>query len=108
MDKTGLRTVQRSFEILVRTGKHQVQFLNSGVRGINTTCIYYISAAGKFEPNMAIFEWKRMIVDVKRLRPRYPIVQKVDEFSVHFFEKAWTIYKGRDGKIHKKGKFSSF
>lgn len=69
MDETGLNTVHKPSKILAQKGKHQIGAVTSGERGVNTTCICCVNAAGEFVPPMLIFKRKRMTEDLKRGRP---------------------------------------
>lgn len=68
MDETGLSTVHKP-KVLAQKGKHQVGAVTSGKRGVNTTCICCMNAAGEFVPPMLIYKRKRMTDDLKRGGP---------------------------------------
>lgn len=60
VDESGFTTVQKKPQkILARKGKHQVGAIASGERGINTTMVCCVSAAGNYIPPMLIFKRKR-------------------------------------------------
>ncbi|XP_061717591.1 uncharacterized protein LOC133525319 [Cydia pomonella] len=69
VDETGLSTVHKPPKVLALKGKHQVGAVTSGERGLNTTCICCMNAAGEFIPPMLIFKRKRMTDDLKRGGP---------------------------------------
>ncbi|XP_070529630.1 tigger transposable element-derived protein 1-like [Cardiocondyla obscurior] len=69
VDETGLSTVHKPAKILALKGKHQVGAVTSGERGLNTTCICCMNAAGEFIPPMLIFKRKRMTDELKRGGP---------------------------------------
>ncbi|XP_026746589.1 jerky protein homolog-like [Trichoplusia ni] len=69
VDETGLSTVHKPQKVLALKGKHQVGAVTSGDRGLNTTCICCMNAAGEFIPPMLIFKRKRMTDDLKRGGP---------------------------------------
>lgn len=69
MDETGLSTVHKPSKILAQKGKHQVGAVTSGERGVNTTCICCMNAAGEFVPPMLIFKRKRMTESLMRGGP---------------------------------------
>jgi hypothetical protein len=56
MDETALSAVQKPPKILALPGKHQVGAITSGERGIKSTCVCYMSAAGDFVPPMLILK----------------------------------------------------
>lgn len=61
VDESGFSTVQKkSPKILASKGKHQVGFIASGERGINTTLVCCCNAAGNYIPPMIIFKRQRM------------------------------------------------
>jgi len=65
MDETGLTTVQKPQKILAKKGKHQVGALTSAERGVNTTVVCCVSAAGQYVPPMIIFKRLRMKEELK-------------------------------------------
>lgn len=69
VDETGLSTVHKPSKILAHKGKHQVGAVTSGERGINTTCICCMNAAGEFIPPMLIYKRTRMADGLKRGGP---------------------------------------
>lgn len=69
MDETGLSTVHKPSKILAKKGKSQIGAVTSAERGITTTCICCINAAGEYIPPMLIFKRKRMSDDLKRGGP---------------------------------------
>ena len=50
VDETGLSTVHKPSKIIAQKGKHQVGALTSGERGLTTTGVCFMKAAGKFIP----------------------------------------------------------
>lgn len=57
VDESGFSTVQKSNrKVLARSGKHQVGALSSGERGVNTTLVACVNAAGRSIPPMIIFK----------------------------------------------------
>ncbi|XP_076388843.1 uncharacterized protein LOC100877113 [Megachile rotundata] len=60
MDETGLSTVHKPSKIIAARGKHQVDTVTSGERGMTTTCIRTMNAAGEFVPPVLIFKRARM------------------------------------------------
>ncbi|XP_018573656.1 uncharacterized protein LOC108912761 [Anoplophora glabripennis] len=61
VDESGFSTVQKkSQKIIGLKGKKQIGAIASGERGVNTTMVCCVSAAGQFIPPMLIF--KRMIM----------------------------------------------
>lgn len=60
VDESGFSTVQkRNSKIIARKGKHQVGAISSGERGINTTLVACLNAAGHVIPPMIIFKRQR-------------------------------------------------
>lgn len=61
VDESGFSTVQKkSPRVLALKGKHQVGFVASGERGINTTLVCCCNASGTYVPPMFIFKRQRM------------------------------------------------
>lgn len=61
VDESGFNTVQkRPQKIVAQKGKHQVGVVASGERGVNTTVVCAVSAAGIYIPPMIIFKAKKM------------------------------------------------
>ncbi|CAH2096960.1 unnamed protein product [Euphydryas editha] len=69
MDETCLSTVHKPSKVLAQKGKYQVGAVTTGERGVNTTCICCMNAAGEFVPPMLIYKRKRMTDDLKRGGP---------------------------------------
>lgn len=69
MDETGLSTVQRPQKIIAMKGRRQVGAITSGERGVNTTCICCMSAAGRYIPPMLIFKRVRFRDELKTGAP---------------------------------------
>ncbi|CAH2087173.1 unnamed protein product [Euphydryas editha] len=69
MDETCLSTVHKPSKVLAQKGKYQVGAVTSSERGVNTTCICCMNAAGEFVPPMLIYKRKRMTDDLKRGGP---------------------------------------
>ncbi|XP_076393205.1 uncharacterized protein LOC143265371 [Megachile rotundata] len=66
VDESGFTTVQKSLpKIDARKGKHQVGSLTSGERGVNTTMVCAVSAAGVYIPPMIIFKRKKFHPNLK-------------------------------------------
>lgn len=66
VDESGFSTVQKkSPKVLALKGKHQVGFVASGERGINTTLVCCCNAVGTFVPPMFIFKRQRMHTALK-------------------------------------------
>ena len=75
VDESGFTTVQKSLpKIVARKGKHQVGSLTSGERGVNTTMVCAVSAAGLYIPPMIIFKRKLCHPDLKIGAPPASIV----------------------------------
>ena len=61
VDESGFCTVQeKSSSVIALRGKHQVGFIYSGERGVNTTAVCCTRVSGIFIPPMIIFKRKRM------------------------------------------------
>ncbi|KAB0803436.1 hypothetical protein PPYR_00406 [Photinus pyralis] len=61
VDESGFSTVQKKApKVLASKGKHQVGFVASGERGINTTLVCCVNATGNYVPPMFIFKRLRM------------------------------------------------
>ncbi|CAH1995185.1 unnamed protein product [Acanthoscelides obtectus] len=69
VDETGLSTVQRPQKIIAQKGKHQIGALTSGERGVNTTCVCCLNAAGNYVPPMLIFKRIRFKDELKAGAP---------------------------------------
>ncbi|XP_076395897.1 uncharacterized protein LOC105663718 [Megachile rotundata] len=69
VDETGLSTVHKPSKIIAQKGKHQVGAITSGERGLTTTCICSMNAAGEFVPPMVIFKRTRMNDCLKKGAP---------------------------------------
>lgn len=66
VDESGFTTVQKSTQKIVgRKGKRQIGSITSGERGVNTTMVCAVSAAGFYVPPMIIFKRKRFNNDLK-------------------------------------------
>lgn len=75
VDESGFSTVQkRNQKIVAKKGKHQVGGVASGERGINTTIVCCVNAAGSCVPPMIIFKRKRMANELKIGAPPGAIV----------------------------------
>ena len=60
-DETGLSTVQKKQQkVVCQTGRHRVGKVTSAERGLNTTAIFCVNAAGNHNPIMLIYKRKRM------------------------------------------------
>lgn len=68
-NEIGLSTVHKPSKVLAQKGKHQVGAGTSGERGVNTTCICCMNAAGEFVPPILIYKRKRITDDLKRGGP---------------------------------------
>lgn len=60
VDETCLSTVHKPSKIIAKKGKHQIGTITSGERGLTTTCVCCMNAAGEFVPPMLIFKRVRM------------------------------------------------
>jgi len=60
MDETGFTAVHKPGKLLAECGAKQVGRVTSGEKGVTTTAICAISAAGDYLPPMLIFKRKRM------------------------------------------------
>lgn len=60
MDETAISTVHKPSKVIAQKGKHQVGATTSGERGLTTTCICAMNAAGEFIPPMLIFKRSRL------------------------------------------------
>ena len=65
MDETGLTTVQKPQRVIAQKGKAQVGAITSAERGVNTTCVCCMSAAGQYIPPMILFKRMRMKDELK-------------------------------------------
>ncbi|XP_046684926.1 MFS-type transporter clz9-like [Homalodisca vitripennis] len=66
VDESGFSTVQkRPQKIVGLKGKQQVGTITSGERGVNTTMVVCVNAAGVYVPPMIIFKRKRWNDDLK-------------------------------------------
>ncbi|GLV44537.1 hypothetical protein CBL_12116 [Carabus blaptoides fortunei] len=75
VDESGFTTVQKGLpKIVARKGKHQAGSLISGERGVNTTMVCAVSAAGLYIPAMIIFKRKKSHPDLKIGAPPTSIV----------------------------------
>ena len=61
MDETGISTVQKPNKVIARKGTYQVGKMTSAERGVNTTVVCGMSAAGGYLPPFFIFLSKRMV-----------------------------------------------
>ena len=61
MDETGFTAVHKPAKILAKCGAKQVGRITSGEKGVTTTAICAINAAGAYLPTMLIFKRKRMV-----------------------------------------------
>lgn len=65
VDESGFSTVQKKpTKIVAKKGKHQVGSISSGERGVNTTIVCAVSAAGHYVPPMIIFKRKRFVQEL--------------------------------------------
>ncbi|XP_022816222.1 uncharacterized protein LOC111349354 [Spodoptera litura] len=70
VDESGFQTVQKKPQkVLGGKGKKQIGALTSGERGVNTTMVACVSAAGQFIPPMIIFKRMRMSDQLKEGAP---------------------------------------
>jgi hypothetical protein len=69
VDETGLSTVHKPSKIIAQKGKHQIGAITSGERGVTTTCVCCMNAAGEFVPPMLIFKRVRMNDCLKKGAP---------------------------------------
>lgn len=60
MDETALSTVHKPSKVIAQKGKHQVGAVTSGERGLTTTCVCAMNAAGEYLPPMLIFKRSRL------------------------------------------------
>lgn len=75
VDESGFTTVQKSLpKVLARKGKQQVGSVTSGERGVNTTMVCAVNAAGLYIPPMIIFKRKRLHPDLEIGAPPASIV----------------------------------
>ena len=75
VDESGFTTVQKAQQKIVgRKGKRQVGSITSGERGVNTTMVCAVSAAGFYVPPMIIFKRKKFNNDLKIGAPPASIV----------------------------------
>lgn len=65
VDETGISTVQKPMKVVALKGKHQVGSITSGERGVNTTAVCCMNAAGSFVPPMLIFKRQRFKNELK-------------------------------------------
>nr|XP_026496140.1 uncharacterized protein LOC113400706 [Vanessa tameamea] len=69
MDETSLSTVHKPPKVISQRGKHQVGAITSGERGLTTTGICAMNAAGEFIPPMLIFKRSRLNDALKKGAP---------------------------------------
>ncbi|XP_011860377.1 PREDICTED: tigger transposable element-derived protein 6-like, partial [Vollenhovia emeryi] len=69
MDETALSTVHKPSKVVAQKGKHQVGAITSGERGLTTTGICAMNAAGEFIPPMLIFKRSRLNDALKKGAP---------------------------------------
>ncbi|XP_050301512.1 uncharacterized protein LOC126739756 [Anthonomus grandis grandis] len=70
VDETSISTVPgRNSRILARKGSKQVERVTSAERGVPTTAVVCVSAAGSFVPPMLIFSRKRMKAELTDKAP---------------------------------------
>lgn len=69
MDETALSTVHKPSKVVAQKGKHQVGAITSGERGLTTTGVCAMNAAGEFIPPMLIFKRSRMNDTLKKGAP---------------------------------------
>ena len=60
VDETGITAVHKPCKILAKRGAKQVGRITSGEKGVTTTAICAVNAAGDYLPPMLIFKRKRM------------------------------------------------
>nr|XP_012149906.1 PREDICTED: uncharacterized protein LOC105663718 [Megachile rotundata] len=60
VDESGLSTVHKPFKIIAQKGKHQVGAITSGERGLTTTCIRSMNAAGEFVTPMHFIKYIKL------------------------------------------------
>lgn len=76
VDESGFSTVQKKPQkILAQKGKHQVGTISSGERGVNTTIVCCVSAAGVYIPPMIIFKRKRHTPELANGAPLGSLVE---------------------------------
>lgn len=79
VDESGFTTVQKTPQkVLALKGKRQVGTITSGERGINTTMVCAVNAAGVYVPPMIIFKRKKFNNDLKIGAPPASIVTILD------------------------------
>lgn len=79
VDESGFTTVQkRQQKVVAQRGKHQVGSITSGERGINTTVVCAVNAAGYFIPPMIIFKRKRRQQELEIGAPPGSVVEISD------------------------------
>ena len=79
VDESGFTTVQkRQQKVIARKGKHQVGAVTSGERGVNTTVVCAVNAAGFFIPPMIIFKRKRKQQELEIGAPPGSVVEISD------------------------------
>lgn len=70
VDETGISTVQRKMQkVIAMKGRRQVGGIASGERGVNTTAVCCVNAAGLYVPPMLIFKRKRYTPELSRGAP---------------------------------------
>lgn len=69
VDETALSTVHKPSKVIAQKGKHQVGAITSGERGLTTTAVCAMNAAGEFIPPMLIFKRSRMNDALKKEAP---------------------------------------
>ncbi|XP_065658028.1 uncharacterized protein LOC136082546 [Hydra vulgaris] len=90
MDKTNLSTVSKSrHKITAAKGKRQVGSLSSAEKGVTTTSVFSMNAAGNFLPPMVIFKRKRMRDELKDGAPSGSVFACNDSgwMDIELFEK---------------------
>lgn len=82
---SGYSTVQKGLQKVVATkGKKQVGWVTSGERGINTTALYCVNAAGPYVPPMIIFKRKRFCPDLENIKPLRSLVEVSDSGYINW------------------------
>lgn len=66
VDETALSTVHKPSKVIAQKGKHQV---GARERGLTTTCVCVMNAAGEYIPPMLIYKRVRMLEMLKRGAP---------------------------------------
>lgn len=79
VDESGFTTVQKRLQkVIARKGKHQVGAITSGERGVNTTVVCAVNAAGFFIPPMIIFKRKRKPQELEMGAPLGSVIEISD------------------------------